>query len=97
MLQTSSRSLEVANTEYESGIMDGKVIQIVEYLDAIGFISRAESLINDTLSTLNQSIKTPADQVMSLFSPLNLKTQTKADIQTSITGIRQKISDMTGI
>ena len=96
-LTVASWLLDVANTEYESGVRDGKVTQIVEYQDASGFISRAESLVNDTLPILNQTMKTSADQVMSLFPPLNSKVQTKADIQTSISEIRQKISNMTGI
>ncbi len=96
-LTVASWLLDVANTEYESGVRDGKVTEIVEYQDASGFISRAESLVNDTLPILNQTMKTSADQVMSLFPPLNSKVQTKADIQTSISEIRQKISNMTGI
>lgn len=89
--------LDVANTEYESGVRDGEVVAIVEYQDAIGFISRAESLVNDTLPVLNQSMKTSANEVLSLISPLQLKVQNKAEIQTSISEITQKISNMTGI
>jgi hypothetical protein len=96
-LTVASWLLDVANTEYESGVRDGKLIQIVEYQDASGFISRAESLVNDTLPMLDQSMKTSAEQVMSLFSPLEMKVQNKADIQTSISEIRQKISNITGI
>jgi hypothetical protein len=96
-LTVASWLLDVANTEYESGVRDGKLIQIVEYQDASGFISRAESLVNATLPMLDQSMKTSAEQVMSLFSPLEMKVQNKADIHTSISEIRQKISNITGI
>jgi hypothetical protein len=98
-LIASSWLLDAANTEYESGVSNGKVTQVVEYQDAMGFISRAESLFNDTLPILNQSMKSSADQAMSLFSPLNSKVQTKADINdiyTSTSEIKQKISNITG-
>jgi hypothetical protein len=45
-------------------------------------------------------MKTTADEVLSLISALKLKAQSKADIQdiqTSISEIRQKISNMTGV
>ena len=76
---------------------DGKVAAIVEYQDASGFISRAETLVKDSLPILDQPMKTSADEVLSLISPLKLKVQNKADIQTSISEITQKISNMTGI
>jgi hypothetical protein len=96
-LIVASWLLDVANTEYEAGVRDGKVVEIIEYQDAGGFISRAESLVNDTLPVLDQRMKTTADEVLSLISALKLKAQSKADIQTSISEIRQKISNMTGV
>src|SRR5688572_27381055 len=48
-LIVASWLLDVASAEYETGIRDGKIIQIIEYQDAIGFISRSESLLNETL------------------------------------------------
>ena len=96
-LIVASWLLDVANTEYESGVRDGKVAEIVEYQDASGFISRAESLVNDSLPMLDQPMKTSADEVLSLISPLKLKVQSKVDVQTSISEITQKISNMTGI
>jgi hypothetical protein len=96
-LIVASWLLDVANKEYESGVRDGKVVEIVEYQDASGFISRAESLVNDSLSMLDQSMKSSADEVLRLVSPLELKVQNKADIQTSISEVTQKISNMTGI
>jgi hypothetical protein len=91
--------LDAANTEYESGVINGKVIQVVEYQDAMAFISSAESLFNDTLPLLNQSMKSSADQAISLFSQLNSKVQTKAninDIRTSTSEIKQIISNIAG-
>ena len=96
-LIVASWLLDVANKEYESGVRNGNVIEIVEYQDASGFISRAESLVNASLPMLDQSMKTSADEVLSLISPLKLKVQSKADIQTSISEITQQISNMTGI
>jgi hypothetical protein len=82
-LITASWLLDAANAEYESGVRNGNIIQIVEYQDAIGFISRSESLLNDTLPMLNQSMKISADEIKELFAQLNLKVQTKADIDES--------------
>jgi hypothetical protein len=65
----------------------------------MGFISRAEYMFNDTLPILNQSMKNSADQAISLFSQLNSKVQTKAninDIRTSTSEIKQIISNITG-
>jgi hypothetical protein len=96
-LIVASWLLDVANTEYEAGIREREVVTIVEYQDASGFISRAESLVNDSLPLLDQPMKTSANEVLSLISPLQLQVQSKADIKTSISEIRQKLSNMTGI
>ena len=92
--------LDTANAEYEEGVADGIIKEIVEYQDASGFISRAGSVLNKTSSALNESMKTSADQVMSLFSPLNVKVEAKSDpteIETSINDIKQKLSGIIGI
>jgi hypothetical protein len=78
-------------------VRDGKVIEIIEYQDARGFISRAESLVEDSLPMLNQTMKSSAEQVLSLISALKSEVQSKADIQTTISELKQKISNMTGI
>ena len=98
-LIAASWLLDAANGEYESGVRNGNIIQIVEYQDAIGFISRSESLLNDTLPKLNQSMKISTDETKKLFAELNLKAQTKADIddiRMSTNEIKQKISNITG-
>ncbi len=41
---------------------------------------------------LDQPMKTSADEVLSLISPLKLKVQSKADIQTSISEIRSLLN-----
>lgn len=96
-LIVASWLFDVANTEYEGGVSDGKVIEIVEYQDASGFISRAESLVKDSVPMLNQTMKNSAEEVLSLISPLKTEIQNKADIQASISELKQKISNMTGI
>jgi hypothetical protein len=91
--------LDAANAEYESGIRSGKIIQIVEYQDARGFISRSESLLNETLPTLNQSMKVTGDEAFKLYPQLNSKVQTMADINdiyTITSEIKQKIANITG-
>jgi hypothetical protein len=96
-LIVASWLFDVANTEYEGGVSDGKVIEIVEYQDASGFISRAESLVKDSVPMLNQTMKNSAEEVLSLISPLKTEIQNKADIQGPISELKQKISNMTGI
>jgi len=96
-LIVASWLFDVANTEYEGGVSDGKVIEIVEYQDASGFISRAEFLVKDSIPMLNQTMKNSAEEVLSLISPLKSEIQNKADIQIPISELKQKISNMTGI
>ena len=96
-LIVASWLFDVANTEYESGVRDGKIIEMVEYQDASGFISRAESLVKDAIPMLNQTMKSSAEDVLSLISPLKSKMQNKADIRVPISELKLKISNMTGI
>jgi hypothetical protein len=96
-LIVASWLFDIANTEYEGGVRDGKVIEIVEYQDADGFISRAESLVKDSIPMLNQTMKNSAEEVLSLISPLKSEIQNKADIPEAISELKQKISNMTGI
>ena len=96
-LIVASWLFDVANTEYESGVRDGKVIEILEYQDASGFISRAESLVKDSIPMLNQTMKNSAEEVLSLISPLKSEIQNKADIPVHISELKQKISNITGI
>ena len=96
-LIVASWLFDIANTEYEGGVSDGKVIEIVEYQDASGFISRAESLVKDSIPMLNKTMKNSAEEVLSLISPLKSEIQNKADIEIPISELKKKISNMTGI
>jgi hypothetical protein len=92
--------LDTAKAEYEEGVEGGVIKEIVEFQDANGFISRAGSLFNETSSMLNDSTKTSADEVMSLFSTLKAKVETKSDpaeIETSVNDINQKMASLAGI
>lgn len=92
--------LDAATEKYQAGIANGKVKHLVDYQDSIGFLSRSESLFNDSYPMLNQSMKIPADQAKSLFSLLSSKIKDKAnidEIQTSITEIKQKATNITGV
>lgn len=98
-LIVASWLLDAANTEYDSGVRNGKIIQIVEYQDAIGFISRSESLLNDTLPMLNQSMKVTGDEAYKLYTELNSKVLTMVDINDiymTTSQIKQKIANITG-
>lgn len=98
-LIVASWLLDAANTEYDSGVRNGEIIQIVEYQDAIGFISRSESLLNNTLPMLNQSMKTTGAEAFKLYPELNSKVLTMVDINdiyTTTSQIKQKIANITG-
>lgn len=98
-LIAASWLLDATIAEYEEGVRNGNVILIIEYQDAIGFISRSEALLNDTMPMLNQSMKISADENKKLYAELNLKVQNKADIddiRMSTNKIKQKISNITG-
>lgn len=98
-LIVASWLLDAANTEYDSGVRNEKIIQIVEYQDAIGFISRSESLPNDTLPMLNQSMKVTGDEAYKLYTELNSKVLTMVDINDiymTTSQIKQKIANITG-
>ena len=97
-LIVASWLLDAANTEYDSGVRNGKIIQIVEYQDAIGFISRSESLLNDTLPMLNESMKVTGDEAYKLYPELNSKVLTMVDINDiyiTNSQIKQKIANIT--
>ena len=98
-LIVASWLLDSANTEYDSGVRNGKIIQIVEYQDAIGFISRSESLLNDTLPMLNQSMKVTGDEAYKFYPELNSKVLNMVDINhiyITTRQIKQKIANITG-
>ena len=99
-LIVASWLLDAANTEYDSGVRNGEIIQIVEYQDAIGFISRSESLLNNTLPMLNQSMKSTGEEAFKLYPELNSKVQTRVDINdvyTTTSQIKQKMANITGL
>ena len=98
-LIVASWLLDAANSEYESGVRNGQIIQIIEYQDAIGFISRSESLLNDTLPMLNQSMKATGNEAYKLYPELNSKVQTMVDIEdiyTTTSEIKQRLANITG-
>ena len=95
-----SNLLDTASAEYEEGVQEGIIKEIVEYQDASGFISRAGSLFNKTSSMLNDSTKTEVDEVTNLFSSLKNKVEEKSnaeDIETSINGLKQEMSGIAGV
>jgi len=99
-LIAASWLLDTAESEYESGVNNGKITFEVEYQDALGFISRSQSLLNQTLPLLYQTARIPAEEVKGDFAQLNLKTQSMADIndiRTTTTDIKQKLSNITGL
>jgi hypothetical protein len=98
-LIVASWLLDVANAEYETGVRNGEIIQIIEYQDAIGFISRSETLLNETLPTLNQSMKVTGEEAYKLYPQLNSKVQALVDINdiyTTTNEIKQRITNITG-
>jgi len=52
---------DVAITKYESDLNNGKVVEIVEFQDASGFISRVESMVIDAMPMHNQTMKSSVE------------------------------------
>jgi hypothetical protein len=94
--------LSIASAEYGEAVENGTIKEIVEYQDGQAFVSRAQGLMVQTLSTgLPPQEKTPEIQTPEiqetnkLFSDLNTAIQNRSSpelVDTSIRAIIHKIS-----
>ena len=74
--------LNTAKGEYGEAIQNGKLSLIVEYQDAKGFISRAESVFNQTSSRIETQMVPKVQKINTMFSDLNKAVDNKSDTTT---------------
>jgi hypothetical protein len=100
-LAVVSDLLSIASAEYGEAVENGTIKEIVEYQDGQAFVSRAQDLMIQTLSTgLLQQKSLDIQEINKLFSDLNNVIQNKSGpevVDTSIRAIIQQISEITGI
>jgi hypothetical protein len=99
--------LPTAESEYKEAVENGTVKEIVEYQDGQGFVSRAQSVFEQTSSLLSSSSMKPHQEtankiqkVNELFSDLNNAIQNKSNPQVvdrPIRAIIHEISEITGM
>ena len=93
--------LATAETEYKEAVENGTIKEIVEYQDAQGFVSRAQSIFEQTLPAMKpQELSGNIQNVKEFFSELNNTIDNKSNpevINTSIRAIMHEISGITGI
>src|SRR5919109_3189082 len=100
-LAVVSDLLSIASAEYGEAVENGTIKEIVEYQDGQAFVSRAQDLMIQTLSTgLLQQKSLDIQETNKLFSDLNNVIQNKSGpevVDTSIRALIHKISEITGI
>jgi biopolymer transport protein ExbB/TolQ len=92
--------LSVADNEYKEAVENGTVKEIVEYQDGQAFISRAQSVLNETSPRIPQEESAEVEEINGFFVDLENAVQAKADsesVSNSIRGIIHEISEVTGI
>lgn len=92
--------LSVAGNEYKEGVENGTVKAIVEYQDGQAFISRAQSVFNETSPNIPQGESVEVEEINGFFSDLDNAVQAKADpelVSNSIRAIMHEISEVTGM
>jgi hypothetical protein len=95
--------LSIAESEYKEAVENNTIKEIVEYQDAQGFVSRAQSLFEQTSSSSSTKPQEITDNIQKInysFSELNNAIQNKSNLETVdrlIRAITQEISEITGI
>jgi hypothetical protein len=95
--------LPIVESEYKEAVENGTIKEIVEYQDAQGFVSRAQSVfeqISSSPSMKPQELSGKIQKVNEYFSDLNNAIQNKSNpevVDTSIRAIILEISEITGI
>jgi hypothetical protein len=92
--------LSIADVEYKEAVENDTVKEIVEYQDGQAFISRAQSVFNQTAPMIPQEESAEVEEINSFFSDLENAVQSKADpevVTNSIRAIVHEVSEVTGI
>lgn len=90
--------LKVAGNEYEEAVENGTIKAMVEYQDAIGFISRAKAIYD---TSVKAAVPTHEDdEIVQFFELLDTRIAAKADseeIMTAAGGIIHELEEVFGI
>jgi hypothetical protein len=93
--------LPVVESEYKEVVENGTIKEIVEYQDAQGFVSRAQSVFEQTSSSPPsmklQELSGEIQKVNEYFSDLNNAIQNKSNPEVVSTPIRVIIFEISGI
>lgn len=87
--------LETAEHEYEEAVADGKIMEMVEYQDATGFISRAEATYDSSVKAAVPDYEN--EEIEELFETLHTRIAAKAnpgEIETAIGGISHELEEV---
>jgi hypothetical protein len=92
--------LSVANNEYKEAIENGQLKEIVEYQDGQAFISRANSIFNETSPLIPQEMSADVPVISGFFADLRNAVQEKSNpevVSSAIGSITHEIAEVTGI
>ncbi|HXW11834.1 MAG TPA: hypothetical protein VD694_03665 [Nitrososphaeraceae archaeon] len=92
--------LSVANNEYKEAIENGQLKEIVEYQDGQAFISRANSIFNETSPLIPQEMSADVPVINGFFTDLRNAVQEKSNpevVSNAIGSITHEIAEVTGI
>ncbi len=92
-----SNLLETAENEYEEGVKDGKIVEMVEYQDSTAFIARAEAVF-DSIKT--QVPTHEAEEAEEFFGQLNSLTKANSsleEVKIVIGGIVNELEEGLGL
>ena len=92
----------IAGQEYAEAVENGQITEMIEYQDGLAFITRAQSLLNESAlkEGIDGDMTNEIDQINLFLSNLTASVQNKEDlesIQNTIGVIISEISAITGI
>jgi flagellin-specific chaperone FliS len=85
--------LETAAIEYEEAVVDGQIVEMIEYQDASAFISRANAVFGTIQSEIDAE---EAEEISGFFEQLESSLQANADpenVETLLDGIIHELGE----
>jgi hypothetical protein len=85
--------LGTAELEYEEGVSDGRVVEMIEYQDSAAFIARAQSTYDSIKARVPEH---EAEEISESFADLNSATGSHAsykEVEASIDGITHQLKE----
>lgn len=89
--------LKTAEAEYEEGVSEGEIKEMIEYQDSQGFVSRANTIFNDIASKIDEH---EAEEIEQFFADLREAMNNAEDpeqVETFIGGIVHEFEEVAGI